>query len=364
MNHAELGNMAPVMVGALVESRSHMWARPWRWQTRSARLARSLAVLLEGDSDSPVRRREGSAIGQLGDVSTKKLSATMEALDDSDWTVRQWAARRLGQLGNMSTDVVSALLTALDDSSERVSQAAASSLVQLGHMSTDVVSVLVAALDDSSEMVRQAAARSLVQLVQMSGNVVSALAVVLGDSFRQVGPGALYQSSVLVRQAAASGLGEAPGEVVAALVEALGDRDFRVRSAAAGNLGQVKLEDEAQLRTILIALNRRLHDRDDDVRRAALTAIRQLLDGRQIPGYRWVPIRDQQRRRRRRRLLDMGVLGIGLVVLAALAVGIGSGQMELSAGWVQVAGGLALLAVLAGGWDLFWSYRRRPPWDQ
>ena len=140
-----------------------------------------------------------------------------------------------------------------------------------------------------------------------------------------------------VRQAAARSLGQleqASKEVVAMLVGAIGDLDWRVREVATDSLVQLKIEDEAQQRAVLIALNRRLHDRDDDVRRAALAAIRRLLDGRQIPGYRWVPIREQQRRARIRKRIGWAVLALGLVVLALCIGGAANGQLDFAAGWV------------------------------
>lgn len=136
------------------------------------------------------------------------------------------------------------------------------------------------------------------------------------------------------------------------------------RIVAAETIGQLKIEDETQLRTVLIALNRRLHDRHDDVRRAALTAIRRLLDGRQIPGYRWVPIREQRRRARLRKRIGWAVLGLGLFVLALCIGGVVNGQLDFSAGWVRVVGGLAGLASLAAGVELWLAHRRRPPWDR
>ena len=159
-------------------------------------------------------------------------------------------------------------------------------------------------------------------------------------------------------------LGQTSEEVISALVEALADSAWDVRAAAAESLGQLKIEDEAQLRTVLIALNRRLHDRDDDVRRAALTAIRRLLDGRQIPGYRWVPIREQQRRVRIRKRIGWAVLGLGLVLSALCIGGVANGQLDFADGWVRVVGGLAGLASLAAGVDLWLTHRRRPPWDR
>ncbi|HEX3641855.1 MAG TPA: hypothetical protein VHV10_11240, partial [Ktedonobacteraceae bacterium] len=50
--------------------------------------------------------------------------------------------------------------------------------------------------------------------------------------------------------------------------------------------------------------NRRLHDVEGPARRAALASIGQLLDGRPIPGSRWVPL--QKRRAQKRRLKRIG----------------------------------------------------------
>ena len=56
------------------------------------------------------------------------------------------------------------------------------------------------------------------------------------------------------------------------------------------------------------------------MRRAALVSIRQLLDGRPIPGYRWVPLR--KRRARRLRLKRIAILSgvVAFLLLVALTV--------------------------------------------
>ena len=154
-------------------------------------------------------------------------------------------------------------------------------------------------------------------------------------------------------------------QVATALMMALGASDSTVRQAAASSLGGLEIQDETLLRRVLIALNRRLHDGNDDVRRAALTAIRRLLDGRQIPGYRWVPIREQQRRARIRKRIGWTVLGLGLVMLVLWLGGIANGQLDSVAAWVWgVVRRLVVMIFLTAGFDLLFSYCRRPPWDQ
>lgn len=194
----------------------------------------------------------------------------------------------------------------------------------------------------------------LEELGRIDTRAVRLLIAALGSSY----------SDVQVATAFSLGqLGQASDEVVSALVSVLADSNSSVWFPAMYSLGQLKIEDETQLRTVLIALNRRLHDGDDDVRRAALTAIRRLLDGRQIPGYRLVPLREQQRRARLRNRIDWTVLGLGLVVLALCVGGVATGQLDFAAVWVRVVGGLAGLTFLAAGVDLWLAHRRRLPWD-
>jgi len=80
--------------------------------------------------------------------------------------------------------------------------------------------------------------------------------------------------------------------VVSALQEAaLHDADRYVRWRAAESLGRLEIKDTIQLRQVLVVLTRCLYDWESDVLQATLISIRQLMDGRPIPGYRWVPLR-------------------------------------------------------------------------
>jgi len=132
------------------------------------------------------------------------------------------------------------------------------------------------------------------QLSQRQDNeaVVSALLEALNDADEHV------------RERAAAILGQVGAgneAVVSALLEALHDADRGVRWRAAASLGRLEIKDTIQLRQVLVALNRYLHDWGY-VRRAAPVSIRQLLDGRPIPSYRWVPLR-----KRRAQHLDSSV---------------------------------------------------------
>ena len=143
-------------------------------------------------------------------------------------------------------------------------------------------SVLVPALPDKDARVRGLAAGSLVQLGQADETVISALVPALQDK------------DDWVRQNAALSLGQlglVNETVVSALVPALPDKDKWVRQAVAKSLGNLKIKDSTQLTQTLFALNRLLFS---DEKNETLNALRNLFEGRQLPGYRW---RSREKRR-------------------------------------------------------------------
>jgi NACHT domain/HEAT repeats len=133
---------------------------------------------------------------------------------------------------------------------------------------------------------------------------------------------ALHDADLDVRERVAEILGQigvSNEAVIRALLDALHDTNADTRVQAAALLGQVEIKELLQLRQVLLALNRCLHDFDDGMRWVTLVSIRQLLDGRPIPGYQWIPLR-------KRRLRHLGLkrvafwLGItAFMVLIGLA---------------------------------------------
>jgi HEAT repeats len=102
-----------------------------------------------------------------------------------------------------------------------------------------------------------------------------------------------------VREKATEILGEIGAgdeRVVTALLEALHDRNSDVRRSAVTSLGHLGIKDTTQLYQILVTFNRCLHDAD---RGGILKSINQLLDGRPIPGYRWVSLLERRAQKRR-----------------------------------------------------------------
>jgi hypothetical protein len=127
----------------------------------------------------------------------------------------------------------------------------------------------------------------------------------------------------MVRVAAAGSLGalgDGSGEVVGALVAALGDSEGRVRAGASDSLGQLGVCDGR----VAAALNRALHDTMPRASNAAYDALSKLLDGKPIPGGEWVSLKARrersERRRRRAVIVLVPLLGLLIYVLGVLHV--------------------------------------------
>ena len=257
------------------------------------------------DKYEEVRFAAAGSLGQLGETSPKVIDALLLALQDNKPWMQGAAAESLGQLGERSPKVIDALLLALQDKDEEVRRAAAESLGQLGETSPKVIDALLLALLDKDEDMRRAAANSLGQLGETSPKVIDALLLALLDKDEDMRRAAAYSLG---------DLGETSPKVIDALLLALQDKEYFVRIAAVKSLGQLKIEAEAQLQPVLIALNRSLHDNDDDVRGEAYESLRKLLDGLPIPGYRWKPLAKQQKTQKLR-LLSLVFVLIGLIGL-------------------------------------------------
>ncbi|MEK8016178.1 MAG: HEAT repeat domain-containing protein, partial [Candidatus Parabeggiatoa sp.] len=313
-----------------------------------------------------VRYTAASSLGQLGQGNDSVIAALLKALQDEDVLVRHAAAESLGQLGQGNDSVISALLKALLDEYDWVRRAAAKSLAQLGQGNDSVIAALLKALQDEDDWVQRAAAESLCQLGQENDSVIAALFALQNENWTvrgaaasnlgKLGQGndsvisallkALQDENVLVRIAAAKSLGQLGQEndsVIAALLKALQDKD--VRGAAAESLGQFKIEDETQLRPVLIALNHLLHDSNDRVRNTAFESLRKLLDGRPIPGYRWKPLAKREQKQK----LWLFSLSSLLVLLIALFLVF---QMPIVANPLNTILGIIVAATQLAVWGI------------
>ncbi len=295
------------------------------------------------DADWGVRAQSARILGQIGVDNEAVINALLDALHDAYWFVRKQVADSLGQVGVGNEAVINALLAALHDTDWHVRWLAVEILGQVGVGNEAVINALLATLHDADWLAQQPAADNLGQVEVDDDAVTSALMVdfqytnsnmwsQVADSLGQIGVGneavinalliALHDADSGVREQAVKILGQigvGNEAVINALLIALHDADSGVREQAAQILGRVEIKDLFRLRRVLVALNRCLHDFDNSVRLAALVSIRQLLDGRPIPGYQWIPLR-------KRRLRHLGLkrvafwLGMtALMVLIGLA---------------------------------------------
>ncbi len=291
-----------------------------------------IQLLLNALRDPDVHRRE-SAVEILGELRVRDeavVQALLDALNDSDRAVRECAAQSLGQLGVNSEPVIQALLNALHDrgfeqwnlfeavyfaqdmyyrENLHVQVAAAKSLSLLGASNETVIQALIGARKDFDEILRRGAAESLGLLGVSSEPVIQALI------------DATHDRDYEVRVAAVQSLERLGGDsqiAVQALLDAL--RDFRsaVRKVAAESLGRVEIRNSKQLREILQALNRCLHDYDE-VRRSALKSLQNLLNDRPFPDSHWVPLQKRRARhlRFKRAAFWLGTVAITMTICLA-----------------------------------------------
>jgi len=125
-----------------------------------------------------------------------------------------------------------------------------------------------------------------------------------------------------VRWAAAESLGnlgQADEKVISALLLALNDNNDSVRRQAVESLGKLEIKDENLLKKVLPALNQCLYDDRGYVRNTALESIRNLLNGRQIPGYHWHSLEQRENRRKQKERIEKLCLP-SLIVILGLAV--------------------------------------------
>jgi len=181
-----------------------------------------------------------------------------------------------------------------------------------------VAKALLEMLHDENIFMRKEAARLLGQVGVGNEAAVTTLLEILHD-----------RDDSVRRQAAAS-LGEmgVGNETVAkVLLEILHNEDWYAQEAAVASLGFIEVEDTIQLHHILIALNGRLNDVDLnpkapitlDMSPTALASIHQLLNGRPIPGYQWVPSRKRRARRLQLKRVTFCLGMTALIVLIGLA---------------------------------------------
>jgi hypothetical protein len=89
-------------------------------------------------------------------------------------------------------------------------------------------------------------------------------------------------------------LGQSDEAVINALLGAWRDEDSYVREKAIEGLTQLKFADAKQEQKALITLHQHLHNHK--IRNDVFKALRQFLNGKQLPGYRWQSLCEQKER--------------------------------------------------------------------
>ncbi len=183
----------------------------------------------------------------------------------------------MGQIGGEHPEIVEALLKALSDSDEDARQAAATGLGQIGGKDSEVVEALLPILSDSDKDVGQAAVTALEQIsskypeiVEHLSNFLEKLAAnLLRLQNRNRSQEITY--TILARMITLSGqTGGRHPQTVEVLLKAFSERDEQVRRAAITGLGQIEDKHPEVVEALLKALS----DPDWHVRQAAITGLR------------------------------------------------------------------------------------------
>jgi HEAT repeat protein len=376
----------------------------------SASTAPQLVAALN-DPDAGVRLAAVYRILALGDSSPDIVKALMDAVTDPDERVREAAITGLGSLGAESIEVAHLLLRQLSTCpDDRIRSAVARSLWELDAASQEVVLGLLDIMVSTTGAVEQAAANSLLNLGETSPEIIDILVQVAsmssersverdsawaraqpdqspystGEVRRQavdvlarlsaVTPKAglalvilLRSDDSLVRYQAATSLGSletASDETVDALVESLHDSEPIVQAAAAKSLGSLAINNANDFHRRFDALIACAQYNRYRVRQSALIALRGVLDGRPIPGYRWVPLRQRRERARRRRIAGYWVLGIATLLLLAWLATVVTTQVAVDPFVERFVTALLALVALAAGAVQVLAWFRRPFWDR
>lgn len=220
-----------------------------------------------GDKIIPEQLNEiASEIGAYKKQGKLTVLQLIGALEHGDEVLRKNAAKSLGEMGRDAKAAVHALVKALKDKNLEVSEKAANALVRIG---SPTVPVLIEALKDKDFYVRKKAAWALGEigdrgavspLIKMMGDKNKDVCVSAANALIAIGSPAVPPLIKLLSDKknahdAAIALSLIDDKrVVPALIEALKDPDWRVRSDAASGLGMKGHEAEPAIPFLIEAL--------------------------------------------------------------------------------------------------------------
>lgn len=219
-----------------------------------------------------------------------------------------WYALR--NLRPSSSAVRTVLLQAFEHRSPVVRSAAALALdASEENRTPQLAHELTEALTSQCRDIRLAAATALSQSKHLDNpEAVRALIKALSDENQEI----RCLSAIALAQTGYTDL-----SVIRNLLASLDDQDSALRQKALETLKMVYPGHELRLVQILALLVKRLHARYLSSDDSTCGLISQLLNGRPLPGYRWVPIRERQNRRRRRLHVAIAVGVVAAILLVA-----------------------------------------------
>jgi HEAT repeat protein len=223
----------------------------------------AIVKALGSDADAGVRTHAAWALGRIKSQAKESIAALVAALSDTEWTVRHNASLSLTWIG---TPAAPALEAALDDTNplKRVSAAGALLTIDSSKRET-ILPILLDLLDHEIPAVRTVAVTGIGQIGESANAAVPGLIALLDDplpglrkqaveALGRIGQPAVPAIPGLIqvlksdkdranRLTAALSLGSLgshdPEPVIMALIEALNDKDSRVRSYSANALGKL-----------------------------------------------------------------------------------------------------------------------------
>jgi uncharacterized protein (TIGR02996 family) len=178
------------------------------------------------------------------------VPALLDVLRDGDPEVQCESAMALGRVG--SSEAVTQLIEAMRAQNDDVRECAAGAISLSGPAAAPAVPALVQALRDGCDRVRIAAARTLGQIGPAASSAVPNLGRLV-----------LRDENWLVRCTTTETLGKFDAAAVPHLIAALEDLDYRVRTVAAEQLGNIGPTAEAAIPGLIAAV------RDDYQTRSA-----------------------------------------------------------------------------------------------
>jgi HEAT repeat protein len=224
------------------------------------------------DTDPYVRWAAAQSLG-FGPAAKQALSPLIDALHDRDHNVRGMSAFALGRMGPAAEPAVPSLIRALKDDDKQVCRRAAAALGQLGPAAHDAVPALLKALGEDDPELVESAARALGGIGAQADLVVPALVTTLRYKEWSARAGAA---------AALGAFGEQAKDAVPALIEVLkGDGEYIVLEQAAEALPRVGPQ---AVDTAVAALIEALKDKDHNIRRTSALSLGLLdADAKSVP---------------------------------------------------------------------------------